>query len=730
MNRFAPNKYSLNRTQANLQAAERNVPAGGGGGGGGAGGPGSHPHAPSHRQTPPVSGGPIAMQPPSSGAHHHGGASLPHSPGHNNAGGSNLPMQHQQSRHEPHAHGDHQHHHHQPQFAGNQQQQQQPSGPGQGGLSAPAPQNPRDRTFDDAPKGTPGGQPVEGQRRPAPLDAPASPTPEEDTKPTALAGAVTLSSPNPLLASSPLGTSGADGATTGNHPSGAGPASGLISIDSMEADNLSEISDDADEILMREEELGSNQLCDSISTDRSADSQQAELLGHEPELDQSGPAVASSVAGGSTDRASQPNAYGPDGDAGAGAPEAEGGSAAGGTIQPTVAPAGETVTGDGETGAEAYGEADQGLTGKLHANKELKEEMDLDFEEISDGELEAEENRGKVGLGDPLGVDWGSLAQEVLHPLKHPAHRQHTHQFPVAARNRWKAHHILLEIGISVRLAGANYAQRVLNESKERLREELEEFRSVAAAARSELATVARPVKEAQRDPTDTDAAGKPVYDVPDGYDGGDGGRLPNGNGVVKVEQSSVRIKTESPEQAGEPAVAEPTAEAKVEGNGDLQQQQQQQQATAADVASHCSLISSIERDLDEMDRILHPVASMHVALREQARLRRNLILPGEPVAGQLHQCGRALSARKDLQIRRQLCGYPPTTMVTMTACAAGAATGFLHQELLADAAVGGGGGTTRPGLKDDIRQMYHKMVAQQHQLQQTLGISATLPAV
>lgn len=35
--------------------------------------------------------------------------------------------------------------------------------------------------------------------------------------------------------------------------------------------------------------------------------------------------------------------------------------------------------------------------GKLHANKELKEEMDLDFEEISDGELE-EENKFKGEL--------------------------------------------------------------------------------------------------------------------------------------------------------------------------------------------------------------------------------------------------------------------------------------------------------------------------------------------
>lgn len=48
----------------------------------------------------------------------------------------------------------------------------------------------------------------------------------------------------------------------------------------------------------------------------------------------------------------------------------------------------------GNSSASGQEPKDAKEAGKLHANKELKEEMDLDFEEISDGELE-EENKFK-----------------------------------------------------------------------------------------------------------------------------------------------------------------------------------------------------------------------------------------------------------------------------------------------------------------------------------------------
>ncbi|XP_058823983.1 fl(2)d-associated complex component-like isoform X1 [Topomyia yanbarensis] len=232
--------------------------------------------------------------------------------------------------------------------------------------------------------------------------------------------------------------------------------------------------------------------------------------------------------------------------------------------------------------------------GKLHANKELKEEMDLDFEEISDGELE-EENKVK-GLGDALGVDWASLAHETRAKLKPEQ------TIPVSARNRWKAHHILLDIGISVRLAGEAYAQRVLTESKEKLREEIEEFKAAAAAV--EQQKVAAVKKEQEEQLFNGIKIKKEVLDEDEQ------------EAQKELERKQSTIKSEEPAKASE--------------------------------------TSEQEANLAGIDKILHPVASVHVAMRDRAQARRNLILRSSGPHS------RALSARRDLEIRRQLCGFPP----------------------------------------------------------------------
>lgn len=68
--------------------------------------------------------------------------------------------------------------------------------------------------------------------------------------------------------------------------------------------------------------------------------------------------------------------------------------------------------------------------------------MDLDFEEISEDELE-EESKVK-GIGDALGVDWASLIAESKPRTK-----------PVSSTKlRWESHNVLVNIGISVKYAG------------------------------------------------------------------------------------------------------------------------------------------------------------------------------------------------------------------------------------------------------------------------------------
>uniref|UniRef100_A0A182SJR3 Uncharacterized protein n=1 Tax=Anopheles maculatus TaxID=74869 RepID=A0A182SJR3_9DIPT len=438
--------------------------------------------------------------------------------------------------------------------------------------------------------------------------------------------------------------------------------------------------------------MSANQLCDSISTDRSGSSQQVDLIGNEAEAELGGEAANVPTMAATTAAATPSTVLLLPSEE---AVHTETDTASVGQLLP--GPDSKPVPIAGSVPEQEQLTKD---VGKLNANKELKEEMDLDFEEISDGELEAEESGRCRGLGDPLGVDWGSLTQEALRPLKPVT--QLEQQFPVSARNRWKAHHILLDMGISVRLAGASYAQRVLTESKEKLREELEEFRAATAAAAA--ATVGGITLHKDEEKRDDD---KSII--------GDGGGS-------SIEGDTTSIKTEKSEEEQSNSTKKP-AESELKPN----RKQQQQQSPQPEQPS--TIVSSVERELEDVDRILHPIAAVHVALREQTRLRRNLILAAEPVPGQRHQCGRALSARKDLQIRRQLCGFPPATLATMTGCAAGAAAGYLHQELHADAPIGGGGGTTSAALHDQIVQMYRQMVAQQEQLQ-SQGICTTLAAV
>lgn len=78
--------------------------------------------------------------------------------------------------------------------------------------------------------------------------------------------------------------------------------------------------------------------------------------------------------------------------------------------------------------------------------------MDLDFEEISEDELE-EEARVK-GLGDALGVDWASLVAESRPRIK-----------PVSsAKRRWESHNVLVNLGVSVEMAGAELVKDILKE--------------------------------------------------------------------------------------------------------------------------------------------------------------------------------------------------------------------------------------------------------------------------
>lgn len=191
----------------------------------------------------------------------------------------------------------------------------------------------------------------------------------------------------------------------------------------------------------------------------------------------------------------------------------------------------------------------------LRKEESLDEEnaMELDFEEISEDELE-EETRVK-GLGDALGVDWASLVAESRPRIK-----------PVSsAKRRWESHNVLVNLGVSVEMAGEDLVKDIFKEHALAIAQEDKENNE-------EEKIVA---------PTDQDETEKVA------------------NGIDAVQEKN----DENPKK-----------EIEVE--------------------------------------ISHPIACIQVANRENQAIRKNLFSSAGPYR-------RALSARRDLIIRRHMCNLP-----------------------------------------------------------------------
>ncbi|XP_054736067.1 fl(2)d-associated complex component-like isoform X2 [Anastrepha obliqua] len=231
-----------------------------------------------------------------------------------------------------------------------------------------------------------------------------------------------------------------------------------------------------------------------------------------------------------------------------------------------------TIKVDGISEQEDFMRAndDAGIVDDKHDDDEM-----LDFEEISDGELE-EDSRNK-GVGDALGVDWASLIAETKLQAENAAPGA-TEQL-TTAKQKWQPHRIILEMGISLCMAGENYAQQLLNESKQKLAEELKE------------------INQKTTDLKTSDVAESKCGTKED----------------LKNTNSSPNIKEETVPQ----------------------------------------------KSVDEIDDIsfnlerLQSLACLQVGERMQRLERQKLIL---------NACGahsRALSARQDLKLRRQMCNLP-----------------------------------------------------------------------
>lgn len=213
----------------------------------------------------------------------------------------------------------------------------------------------------------------------------------------------------------------------------------------------------------------------------------------------------------------------------------------------------------------------------LHAEPNA-DDLDLDFEEISDGELE-EEARIR-GLGDALGVDWASLVEES----KAKANEQRSNVF-ASAKQRWQPHRILLDVGVSFRMAGKDFASNVLNAAHRKLTAEEAEARQRQEEAAANKQRVEEHMEFKIK---------KEVQDEEYSEN-------------VNTEQAVLNVKTiEESHEIGE---------------------------------SH------------QAELLIHPIACVQVASRVNAEIRKNMVF------GMTGPFSRALSAHKDVQMRRQLCG-------------------------------------------------------------------------
>lgn len=212
----------------------------------------------------------------------------------------------------------------------------------------------------------------------------------------------------------------------------------------------------------------------------------------------------------------------------------------------------------------------------------------MDFEEISDGELE-EESRIK-GLGDAVGVDWASLAKETQRPIK-----QEPDEFMSSTKARWTSHRILWDIGVSAKLAGEDFARQVLTEARGKLRSEKHELCQQLKQRQIEKAQLTNGDLKAETE--------------------------------VGEEVSDIRIKSEPKDEE----------EAKLELHEE-------------DTSEADGPIEDFELDSDVL---MHPLAGVQVLIRKFQTKRQNLILHSTG------KYGRALSSRKDMKIRRQLCNLP-----------------------------------------------------------------------
>lgn len=258
---------------------------------------------------------------------------------------------------------------------------------------------------------------------------------------------------------------------------------------------------------------------------------------------------------------------------------------------------------------------------------------DLDFEDVSDGELEEEARIRR--LGDALGVDWASLVDEAR------ARARRDRQLARPAKQRWQAHRILLDVGVSFRRAGAEHAAEVLNGALRQLRRD--EAADAERMAREAQELVARDAKESAA------AAAAAVVTKAEPTEASETGGMQIKREIVDAPEATLSAANE----VADPVVSDTAAVAAVDPT---KTEDDDTKAVAGALTADAdddkvALIKPDEGADADGIQLFHPIACVQVASRASAEAAERL------VPNCTGTYSRALCAERDVALRRQLCG-------------------------------------------------------------------------
>ena len=310
----------------------------------------------------------------------------------------------------------------------------------------------------------------------------------------------------------------------------------------------------------------------------------------------------------------------------------------------------------------------------------------LAFEEISDGELE-EEARANRGISDALGVDWASLVAETRPRVKT--------EKAGSTRQRWEGVKLLTYIGVSVEYAGPKLVKYILTSTLNSQTDSVKAEKDLECAKTNHIETLKENPDTVSEDPEVSTAAvdnfGQQVTNEDDfppqsrstthqNISVKNECAIAKNEEISKTETSVCEdsdIKQEVLPEVEEKVAMESKSSNKSDvrcesvavpkdvpnslpktPNDDVKIKETVQLKNVHPVDKNKSGICELEKiennpEIAHSKILLHPVAGIHAAMLERRTRRQALFSGCSPYK-------RVLSARRDLAIRRQLCGLPP----------------------------------------------------------------------